>query len=997
MFKINSCFLVRSLAHSQLVGLAAILACATFPMAAQDRAAINGTVTDPSGAFVAGAKIELNSTLNGFHRSTITGTDGIYQFTSLAVGTYTISTSKNGFKPYEITGVELLFGQVRTLDERLEVGAVSDSVQVNATGEALNRTNAEIDGVIESPQIREIPINGRNWATLMTLAPGAINTGDGGQRSIRFNGHSLDDSNFTFDGIDTSGVQEQTQKAETRLSISLDSIAEFRVATSVYTAENGSAGGAQVNVVSKTGSNQFHGSLYDYLRNDALDARSPFDGAQIPPFRLNQFGAQLGGPVIKDKAFFFVNYEGLRQTLGQTLIGFVPNAAVRAQVLAASPVLKPIIDAFPKGQTPVDLNTDQITVQGTNTVREDSGLIRFDYRFNDSNTVFVRYSIDNALINNPQDALGATNTIPVIPQNLVLQFQHIFSPQLINETKFGVNRANYHNWNYGKSPISVTTADFSSLSDNTLDEEIGTTFSYIDNLTKTTGRHTLKFGTDIRRIRLNNSGNAIRDSSIDYGSLDDFIHNAADNASVLEGEGIRGNRRTFFSGYAQDEFKVTPNLTLNLGLRYEFYTVAHEILNRAAVVDIRGCGGFCPPGTPFYNANPNDWGPRIGLAWSPSATGGKTVIRTGFGIYYGANQNDDFSDPLESAVPRYGFTSSDFANLSYPLDQFITPQNALFTPKAIDRHRKDLSYDNWNFLVQQQLPGKFQLQTGYIGSVGRHLFTRYQINLIDPATGKRPLAQFSQFGLKTNDGNNNFNALQTSLERRFTNGFLWQTQYMWSHGIADSSIGAGESLTFQNQSCRACDRSDTNIDVRHTMTSNAIYQLPFARNSKIFGGWELSGIGTASSGRPVNITLSRKAGQLLDGNNGSQRPDLVPGVPIYAAHQTITNWFNPAAFAVPAPGTWGNLGRYVARGPGYYEIDTALQKKFRLTERIGLNFRAEAFNLFNHPIYASPSGSIGSNPSSPSASFGRITSILNTGAVGTGTPRRLQFALRLDF
>ncbi len=966
-------------------------------MAAQDRAAISGTILDPSGSAVEGAKVEMNSTDNGFHRETVTGLSGIYAFPSLPVGTYTVSISKNGFKPLVISGVDLLFGQVRTFDETLRVGATSSSVDVTATAEALNRTNAEVDGVIESSQIREIPINGRNWATLMTLAPGAINTGDGGQRSIRFDGHSLDDSNFTFDSIDTSGVQEQTQKAETRLSISLDAIAEFRVATSVYTAESGTAGGAQVNVVSKSGSNQFHGTLYDYLRNDALDTRSPFDASQIPPFRLNQFGAQLGGPVIKDKAFFFVNYEGLRQTLGQTLIGFVPSAAVRGQILAMSPVLKPIIDSYPIGQVPVDANTDQISVQGINTVREDSGMFRFDYRFSSMSSAFVRYNIDNALINNPQDALGATNTIPVIPQNLVLQFQHIFSPTTINEVKFGFNRVNYHNWNYGTSPISVSTADYSSLSDNTLDEEIGTTFSYIDNLSVVRGRHTFKFGADIRRIRLNNSGNAIRDSSIDYASLGDFVNNAADSASVLEGEGIRGNRRTFLAGYAQDEFKATPNLTLNLGLRYEFYTVAHEILNRAAVIDIAGCGGFCPPGTPFYNPNFNDWGPRVGLAWSPSALGGKTVIRTGFGIYYGANQNDDFSDPLESAVPRYGFTSSDFANLSYPLDRFITPENALFTPKAIDRHRKDLSYESWNFLIQQELPGKFMLQTGYQGSEGHHLFTRYTVNLINPATGTRPLSQFSQFGFKANDGNDNFNAWQTSLERRFTNGFLWQTQYMWSHGIADASIGAGESIAFQNQACRACDRSDTNIDVRQTMTTNAIYQLPFARSSKILGGWELSGIATASSGRPVNITLSRKANQLLDGNTSGQRPDLVPGVPIYAAHQNVDNWFNPAAFAIPAPGTWGNLGRYVARGPGYYEIDTALSKKFPITERISLNFRAEAFNLFNHPIYDNPSGGIGSNPGSPSAGFGRITSILNTGAVGSGTPRRLQFALRVEF
>ncbi|MDQ1469886.1 MAG: hypothetical protein QOJ99_1366, partial [Bryobacterales bacterium] len=347
MSKIHSPLILCSLARLRVFCLATVLGSAISPLYAQDRAAINGTVTDSSGAIIAGAMVELTSTLNGFHRNSATGTNGLYQFPSLAVGSYAVSISKTGFKPFEITGVDLVFGQVRTLDVKLEVGAISDSVQVVASTEALNRTNAEIDGVIESPQIREIPINGRNWATLMILAPGAINTGDGGQRSIRFNGHSLDDSNFTFDGIDTSGVQEQTQKAETRLSISLDSIAEFRVATSVYTAESGSAGGAQVNVVSKTGTNQFHGSLYDYLRNDALDTRSPFDGAQIPPFRLNQFGAHVGGPVIKDKAFFFANYEGLRQTLGQTLIGSVPNAAVRARVVTASPVLKPIIDAFP--------------------------------------------------------------------------------------------------------------------------------------------------------------------------------------------------------------------------------------------------------------------------------------------------------------------------------------------------------------------------------------------------------------------------------------------------------------------------------------------------------------------------------------------------------------------------------------------------------------------------------------------------------------------------
>ncbi len=454
-------------------------------------------------------------------------------------------------------------------------------------------------------------------------------------------------------------------------------------------------------------------------------------------------------------------------------------------------------------------------------------------------------------------------------------------------------------------------------------------------------------------------------------------------------------------GYLQDEWKATPNLTVNLGLRYEFYTVAKEVLNRSAVVDIVGCGGYCPPGTPYYEPNYNDWGPRLGLAWTPSSPGGKTVIRTGYGIYYGANQNDDFSDPLESAVPRYSITSSDNPAIAYPILPFITPASALFSPKAIDRHRKDLSYQEWNFLVEQQLPGAFQMQVGYLGSAGRHLFDRYSVNLINPATGQRPLPQFSQFGLKANDANNSFQALQVSLIRRLTAGLLWQSQYQWGHAIADGSLGAGESISFQNQNCRVCDRSDSSYDTRHAFTTNAIYQLPVGPGrrflngrgigSQILGGWELSGIATADTGLPVNITVSRPRSALPDGNNSGQRPNLVPGVPIYPANQSIDNWFNPAAFAVPAAGTYGNLGRNIGRGPGWYEIDTALQKVFSLTESLRLQFRAEAFNVLNHPIYANPPGNISSG------SFGVITNVRNTGAVGTGTPRRIQLSLRLNF
>jgi outer membrane receptor protein involved in Fe transport len=984
-----------------LVYLAVVL-----PLAAQvDHGSLNGTVTDATGALIAGAKVDASSTTNGFHRTAMTGPAGTYQIPLLPIGTYTIVISKDGFRTADYKDVEIAIGQ-RTIDARLAVGAVTESVEVAAVADTVNRTSAEVGQLVEPEQIKEIPVSGRNWASLMLLAPGAVNASDGSQRNIRFNGHSIDDANYTFDGIDNTGVQEQTQKAESRLNIALDSIAEFRVSTANYTAESGAAGGVQVAVVSKTGTNQFHGGTLYALRNDALDARSPFDGPTLPPFTLHQFGANFGGPIKKDKAFFFANYEGLRQDLGVTFISFVPNAAYRAQVLAKSPSLAPLVNAWPAGQTPLDSTTDQINLVATNHVREDSGMFRFDYRFDDRNTFYARYNIDNVYIDNPTDALGSHNVVPHVPSNAVVAFQRIISPTVVNEVKFGINRSNYHNWGYGIAPVSVSvsSASFSGLTNTSLDTEVGTTFSYIDNLTVNRGKHTLKFGANIMRIRLNNSGNTLTTASISYASTDDFINNRASSATYLQGEGVVGNRRTFYQGYAQDDFKVTPTLTLNLGLRYEFYSVVHEILNRSAVVDIAGCGGFCPKGTPYYDPNYKDFGPRIGAAWAPSIFHGKTTFRSGFGIYYGGNQNDDFSDPAESAVPRYSLSSTDFPALAYPLTAFLDPKNQLFSPKAIDRHRKDLYYENWDFVVQHEFAHDFVGQLSYIGGEGHHLFTRYTINLINPVTGTRPLAGFGSFGLKTNDSNNTINSLQASVQRRFVRGLLFQANYAWSHSIGDGSIGSGESVAFQDQACRACDRSSTTYDVRHTFTANSVYQLPFFHNNRLLGGWELAGIGSARTGLPVNITVSRSASALLDGNTSGQRPNLVPGVPIYATNQSINNWFNVAAFSAPANGTWGNLGRYIATGPGAFEIDSSLQKRFRVTERLALNFRAAAFNLLNHPEFKTPGASVGSVSGSgtnlsikPSASFGRITGVLNTGATGTGAPRRIEFMFRAEF
>jgi hypothetical protein len=972
-----------------------------------DHASLSGTVTDASGAVVQNATVETLSIETGFRRQTITGTGGTYEIPGLPIGVYSVTFSKQGFKPTQVNSVELVVGQPRTIDASLQVGVTTETVEVTGTLETVNRSSAEVGGSVEAAQIKDLPVDGRNWAGLMLLVPGAVNYGNAGQRAIQFDGHSLDDSNFVFDGIDASGVQEQTQKADARLNISLDSIAEFRVSTAVYTAEAGSAGGAQVSVVSKSGTNDYHGSGFYMLRNDRLDARSPFDGPTLPPFSLNQFGASFGGAIVKNKAFFFANYEGLRQSLGQTFYqNLVPNAAYRAHVIATSPALAPLVNAYRQGTAPHDSISDYVTDVATNTVREDSGMFRLDYIFNGKSSAYFRYNVDNAYIDNPSDALGDHAVVDLVPTNVVLQFQHIFSATTVDEAKVGVNRANYHNWGYGTAPAALTVTavnglGFDSLSSTSLDTEVGTTYNYLDNLTTVRGRHTLKAGVEIRRIQLNNSGNTLTTQSVSFNSPTDFINDVAASASWLQGEGVVGNRRTFAMGYFQDDFKVTPELTLNLGLRYEYYSVAHEILNRSAVVDIAGCGGFCPKGTPYYSPNPKDFGPRVGMAWAPRAFEGKTTIRSGFGIYYGGNQNDDFSDPAESAVPRYSWTISTTPNLSYPLTPFLNPALALYGPKAIDRHRKDLSYNNYDFVIQREVGKGFVAQVGYVGGEGHHLFDKYTVNLINPATGLRALSAFSSFGLKANDGNNNFNAMQSSVHRLFAHGFLFQANYMWSHGITDASDGSGTSVGFQDMACRACDRSSSDIDVRQTLSTNGIWQLPFGHGqhflnsglaSNILGGWSLTGLATARTGTPINITVTRKSAAMPDGNTSGQRPNYVQGQSIYAANQSIpTMWFNPAAFSTPANGTWGNLGRYIATGPRNYEIDTGLQKRFRVTERLALNFRAAAFNLLNNPQWSNPSGN------TSSSNFGKITSILNTGATGTGAPRRLEFMLRAEF
>jgi hypothetical protein len=974
-----------------------------------ERATLTGTITDQSGATVPGARVTVVSPSTGFERHADTGNSGAYSVTDLPIGTYNVTISREGFKTFEVKGIELFVRQTRTVDAQLQVGSAIARVEVQGGTQALENTNAEIGNVLQSRQVNDIPINGRDWATLMTLAPGAINLGGGGQRDIRFVGRGIDDSNYTFDGIDATGVQEQSQKVGVRLNISLETIAEFRVSSSVYTAESGGSAGAQISVVSKSGTNAFHGGVFEFLRNDIFDARSPFDGPSVPPFRLNQFGGSLGGPIKKNRTFFFLDYEGLRQSLHSTVIGFVPNAAFRASVLATSPVLAPFLNSWPVGQTPFDPLTDQWTTVALNSNREDSGAVRIDHNFTDRTSMFGRFNIDDVSITAPLDTLGGVDAPVVRPSNLVIQLTHIFTPTVVNELRGGFNRSAMHHYQFGTSPLStangqpgyvgVNVSGFDQPSTNSLDTEVGTTIDGYDDLSIVRGRHTIKMGIGVERHRLNNSSEGIAGGTLTYSSPQNFVNNVLDDYQFLGELPLGGNRRTYYMPYVQDTFKARPNLTLNIGLRYEYYSVLHEVKDRIAVIKF-SCGGFCPPGTPLYAPVRRDFAPRLGLAWTPGGVNGKTVIRTGFGMYFSPNQMDDFSDGHESTAQRFDVSSADVPGLAWPVSLALLPAPS-YSPKAWDPNRRDGYNENWDFAVQRLFPHSFLGQIAYDGSEGHHLFSAIRTNRIDPLTGTRPLPEFGEYNEKGNNGNANFHSLQVSLRRSLTNGWLWETQYMWSHAMSDNGFGAGEYPHIQNYSCIKCSYSSTDIDVRHAFSANSIYDLPFGRGkrflnnggfvAKVVGGWSLSGIASASSGRALDILVDRSPEEMPDGVTRNQRPDLVPGMSIYPAHQTINNWFNAAAFVKPAPGTWGTVGRNVGRGPGYYEIDTALEREMPITERLALKFRAEAFNVLNHPIYGDPATDISSS------SFGVITAPLNTGATGIGTPRRLQFMLRLEF
>jgi Carboxypeptidase regulatory-like domain len=1120
------------------------------PLFAQvDRAVLEGTVVDPTGATVNGATIKALAVDTGLTREQKTNQAGYYRFPGLAVGSYTVTVSQNGFKTKDVTDVNVRIGQTRTLDIRLEVGAITEQVQVTAPEAPAERSSAEASTVITSEQIDNLPNNGRDWASFTLLAPFAQDDGGGDQRTIRFAGRARDDNNFQIDGVDAGGIQEQAQKSQTRLQISQDAIEEYRVNSALYDAEYGTQAGGQIDVETKHGTNDYHGDVFGYLRNSAFDARNFNDfnvngKAAIPPFRYGQYGLSFGGPIKKDKLFFFLNYEGLRQFGSTTNQVLVPTAAVvRGTLLGGdgvnlnpngSPQMCSILQAYPwRASTgsigncnPIHVypdaafagpaasglpDADLLTAPASTTVHEDTWLVRVDYKINDKMSLYGSAHRDISLVSGtngsgslPYDLIQTINH----PAGYYVALQNTFSPRLLNEVKVFINRAPFINPQIPPLPYSVQTNDWVMINNNQADHEIGTTFGVVDNLTWVRGRNTFKTGMEIRRVRLNQGLTAGNTLSFQDGQSP---LNPGFESANLYGISYTSTwcchklRRTFYMPYFQDEWKVTPNLTLNMGIRWEYYGVAHEADNRTTVFDVTEFHGVCfgsastwrfslstpiptPINTPpcprnpaLYNPDYRNFDPRVSIAWAPDAFDGKTVIRAGFGIYHGAAQNDDLNAGLESdrytafanfdpssngtpLLPAYQQTNPDLSGLP------TLPQQQ---PRALQRHgRRDLYVETWGLTIDRELASNFVASAQYLGSRGVRLFSRGGVNFCTtPPQGTdaagnlicpRTLDQYYPGGdpygsvdFKSDIGSSTYNALLLSLLRRFSNGLSFQGRYTWSHSINDGSVGGGESNGPENVNCLACDKGPSVFDVRNNVTVNAIYELPFGPGKpfvnrsgwmgKVVGGWQMSSVGLWHTGHPLTLTMNISPAQLPDGNDQTtQRPDLVPGVPIFlpGGVQNHTLPINPAAFAPPplAPtgvadsggnciDTCGLVSRFgdapngLIRAVNTWQIDFALTKETKLTERVSMEFGAQFFNIFNHTQFGDPNPNnlafnytqatdSNNNPIpnswilQPAASLGLIDTTVNfnnnndnaaSPNTGTGLPRQIQLMLRFKF
>ena len=1101
-------------------------------MAQVDSGRIIGQVLDAKGASIAGATVSAKNEATNEERTATSNTDGTYQIVALRPSLYTIKVTADQFAPAQETGLQLAVGEEVHRNFTMQLATLSSTISVVESIEsAIDTRSAAIGGNVSERQVEDLAINGRQVSQLYLMTPGAVNFGGGTFDDIRFNGRSFEENALRYDGIEAGGIISNNPSniggemgSVFRLQASLENVQEFRVDSSNYPAEFGTGTGGQISLITKSGSNAFHGSLFEYFRNDKLDARNEFDGVKPSVLRLNQFGGSVGGPIVKDKLFFFAGMETLKQRTSQPFVQNTLSAAVRSArdcapgetpsattVTCINPVMRPLLAAYPVGKdSPTNPFFAQANVAEPGSVDEYSGNIRFDYQASEKNKIYLRYNRDQGYGSIPFDSTGSHSIETIVPQNLVLAFNRVQSSTMINEAKFGFNGSKTRvsgvapvipGVNLDGVTISLTGVQAldgtSSYASPTGQIKVSSAFSgkaapytnyslsFIDNLNLIRGSHNIKIGVEIRPQHIENA--FLGGTTYSFNGIQNFMAGTPFQVQVLGNTndvspftgkgGYFQMHQTFYIGYVQDEWKIRPNFTMSYGLRYEYYSPLHEDNNKVLWFDVPTATLIPNYTKDWYTMKTTNFGPRLGFSWSPNATAGKTVLRVGAGYYYGPGLAEGQTQPAQN--DRISRTITTGPLLTFPADTGgilsgfdINNPNLQFQPRAyLPDYRIPEKILQYSASIEQQLPGNMALTVAYVGSQGRNLFLRGIANRItgfvmNPTTGVGTVVRefsvvngttvtnrFAEIDTKTSGGTDNYNGLQVMLNRRFSHGLTLGAQYVWSHSIGDSD-GSKDARTSANNYSFTSERSDNISDVRHSFNFNLLYEVPFGTGKKygsnanaltkgLIGGWEISSLINARSGLPIDIEIVRPA--LVYRNNttgvittkplvtggvvqttpvvnvpgGGQsrnvaRPDLVPGVDPYL-HNGGWAYINPAAFAIPAPGTYGNLPRNALRGPNNYQVDLTLAKKFPITETKNIEFRAECYNILNHPEYQVPgyntvSGSQVRLPdqtgvlqpdlpyttSLAGGTFGAFTQTVSN-TVGSGTNRQFQLALRLNF
>ena len=999
-----------------------------------------------------GAKVTATNVQTNIARSVSSDGNGRFQIPELAPGAYEVQVEQTGFSKELRQGIVLTVGRDAVVNFGLKVGSITEQIVVTGDAPLVNTTTSEISALVGERTIKELPLNGRDLFQLATLQIGVVNAGSltdvplnsgTGAVKMSINGGRISFNNFLLDGTSVNEVQNTTPGSVAGGFTGVDAVQEFQLLTNNYSAEFGGAGGGIINIVSKSGGNQIHGTAFEFLRNSALDARNFFDQEKVPPFKRNQFGGSVGAPIRKNKTFIFGAYEGLRQRLTQTRTFFVPTVAARNGILPTGPItvgaaVKPYLALYPlpnAGDVGGGLGR-YLRGEGGRT-NENYFAIRGNHNFSSKDNFFARYTFDDSDDNEP-DHVISNSVLKARNGYAGLGETHIFTPHLLNNLRFAYNRSKVFGdlvdvvqvpqslvWVPGAPALGafINVGGLSPLSDRVLVPRflINNNFEVSEQLGYIRGSHSMKFGFTARRIQLNAVSSNIPFGGFIFGSYSAFLRGAVQifAASLPNANDVyRGIRTTLFAGYVQDDWRARSNLTINLGLRYEPMTSPTEANNKISNLRDIYRDKASTQGLPFFKNNTlKNFGPRVGFAWDIFGDG-KTSLRGGYGIFFAQAYPAAYRFEMSNQAP-FDIIGLAFGGPFPNAFGRLANVSGLVALEAYEFDPPHSYVQQWNLGVQREFFGGFTATVAYVGSRGIHLPTNSNRNTSANFTllpdgekqfpaGRNPLRNpaFGPIRLTTHSGDSYYHALQVNLERRLAQGLQLQMAYTFSKSIDTSSDSVGafilESTQFsQDPYNLRADRGLSVFDVRHNFSLNMIYELPYKTESSdhggrraahlLFGGWELNSIITARSGTPFNPIISFNRSN--DGNTDAvERPSWASGA---TAKSAVTGrpeqYFNPAAFVLAPAGQFGNVGRNVLIGPGLFTVDLSMLKSNKLGERVTMQLRAEAFNLFNRANFALPDNvTVFTQGGVVPPNVGLITRT-------STTSRQLQFGLKLIF